>query len=372
MIEFEKNILETLTSYLLRNNWIQSFPGASSFSIWNHDRFPDLEITLPIASQHKRTKYLVSDALEQLSSIGDESIEQIYKKITVKDHDQVSLRAIASDVSEGSINFEDGLNLYTSTQNIFKDICKSLPKFEEKSKHIAAFFNNFNMGQTQIGSFVINLNSPLYNANEKESMSGLESDSSLGRKINTQLFRKLESISNILNENSTESKYTAELLTLGISKNTSESIIKLFGNKSHRDIDFSVNWSEKEDIPATFNKKIVLHSSNAEKLRKYNSALEHKKNDKSVALTGQIESLSREYKNDIGKAKLRTKFKNKDVSISFSIADELYTKVANAHAKKYPVTVNGEVTSISKSKRLYATFTEVYSINVKENGELDI
>ncbi|TOL43499.1 hypothetical protein CGH96_25520, partial [Vibrio parahaemolyticus] len=78
------------------------------------------------------------------------------------------VRAIADDVQNGSIPFDDGIKLLSSAYKLLKHCSSKIQKFKNKSKHLGSYYNHIGMGQTQIGSYVVAIHSPLYRVNSEE------------------------------------------------------------------------------------------------------------------------------------------------------------------------------------------------------------
>lgn len=364
--------LPQIISYLYANGWVKNSIIRDTFQTWLHPSHVDYEVTLPISEGHKRYQSLLIDALEQLSEIEKIDRDIICKKIIMPSYDKIFFRVIADDVNDGKIPFEDGLELYHSAYRLIKEASLKVKSFKDKSKHLSKFKNSLSMGQTQVGSFVISIESPLYRVPSIENMELFSSDSSLGRMINILLFESLRDINNLVEKNSSDEEISNALINQGISKPVCDSLMNIFGDKSHRDFELNIDWSTKEALDKQYFKPIIVHSRNAPKIAHVRNLLESKKEDKSICLSGQIEDLHRSYNDSVGKAKLRTKLRGKDVSVIFSVSEEVYPQIAQAHVKKYSVKISGDVTSFKSSKRIIARFDDVDDIEINSNIELGV
>ncbi|WP_444886483.1 hypothetical protein [Microbulbifer sp. JMSA008] len=378
MISMEDVSLADLERYLTSKGWLKVDALGTSFEIWVFPGLSMYEITLPVNEGHKRFRTLVDDALSQLCSKESLGYEELIRKIISPTFDRMLVRVVAGDVSKGRIPFNEGIDLYSSTFDLLKDSARCLHKFKDKQKHILAFKSEVMMGQTQVGSYIISLDSPLYEIGDSEVSGMFDQGKSLGRLINEKTFDKVRFISEFLDDcelNADESKFDEfelhELTSKGITNTVCDSLLKLFGVKSHRDLELTFEWSPKEDIDESYKKSVFLSSKSSTKIRTLGELLKNRRKEASVTLVGNIEDLHRRYKDEDGRAKLKTKYKNREVGITFDVAKEIYDEIVGAHSKKYAVQITGEVHSFLSSKKMIAKFNSIEDIQIKKNGDLD-
>ncbi|TOL35056.1 hypothetical protein CGH99_22350, partial [Vibrio parahaemolyticus] len=82
-------------------------------------------------------------------------------------------------------------------------------------KHLGSYYNHIGMGQTQIGSYVVAIHSPLYRVNSEEEPKLFDSNTSLGRMINKLFYSKLAKVSSVFALESDIDVITQKLLELG-------------------------------------------------------------------------------------------------------------------------------------------------------------
>ena len=296
----------------------------------------------------------------------------LVNKIFPQNFDAITVRAIGNDVEHGSIPFEDGLKLLTASHKLLKHCSRSLRKFKNKNKHLNSYFNHIGMGQTQIGSYIVSIHSPLYRVNTNDEPELFENNVSLGRMINKSFYSKISKLSKIVNGDTNPEKVIEDLLYIGVDKKDCDSLIDIFGHQSHRDIEININWSPKETIEERYLTSIQLYSRNVQKIVDFRDALKRIKVEKNIKLSGEIENLHRGYDEELGTAKLRTKYRDKEISVSFTISEEEYPRIANAHVNKKIVTLTGELEVIIIDQRVTANFKSLAELSVCENLEFDL
>ena len=146
------------------------------------------------------TKCCCPIALEELSECLNISQEELMRNISPLNFDAIKVRAIAGDVEDGSIPFDDGLKLLFSSYKLLKSCSKKIQKFKNKNKHLSSYYSNIGMGQTQLGSYVVSLHSPLYRVGTSEESELFDGNVSLGRMINKMFYAKLAKVSAVFSE----------------------------------------------------------------------------------------------------------------------------------------------------------------------------
>ena len=361
--------LNDVTKYLAGNGWHKSSEIRDTFQIWHSREFPESEVTLPLSEDHKRYDALLLDTIEELSAYLKVSHEALIKQISPQDFDAIMVRAIAYDVQNGSIPFDDGIKLLSSSYQLLKHCSRKIQKFKNKNKHLGSYYNNIGMGQTQIGSYVVAIHSPLYRVNSEEEPTLFCSNSSLGRMINKLFYSKLAKVSSVFERESDIESITQKLLELGVDKKDCDALLDIFGLKTHRDIEIKVNWSSKESIEEKYQSLISFYSKDAQKIVEYREVLKAKKTEKSIQLSGEVADLHRGYDDDLGRAKLRAKYQNREVSVSFTVSEDLYPVIAHAHVEKKIVTLTGELEVIKVDNRVSANFKSLSDCQLCENLE---
>ncbi|NEX87463.1 hypothetical protein G4923_01870 [Aeromonas rivipollensis] len=361
--------LNDVTKYLAENGWHKSSEIRDTFQIWHSHEFPESEVTLPLSEDHKRYDALLLDTIEELSVYLKVPHDALIKQISPLDFDAIMVRAIADDVQNGSIPFDDGIKLLSSSYQLLKHCSSKMKKFKNKNKHLGSYYSHIGMGQTQIGSYVVAIHSPLYRINSDEEPNLFDSTSSLGRIINKLFYSKLSKVSSVFERESDIEMINQKLLELGIDNKDCDALIDIFGFKSHRDIEIKVNWSSKEFIEEKFHNPISLYSRDAQKIVEYREVLKAKKTEKSIQLSGEVADLHRGYDDDLGRAKLRAKYHGREVSVSFTVSEDLYPIIAMAHVDKKVLTLTGELEVLKMKNRMSANFKSLFDCQVCENLE---
>lgn len=362
--------LINVITFLSQNGWFKAFELRDAFQVWHSHEFSNSEVTLPLNENHKRYDMLLSETLDELSENLRLSKTTLIKHISPASYDSIMVRAIAEDVDDGTIPFEDGMKLLRSSFNLLKNCSTKIEKFKHKNKHLNNYFNDICMGQTKIGSYIVTIKSPLYRVESNDEPKLFDSDLSLGRRITTIFYHKLFEISEIFSNESNADIIIKKLLKLNIDKMDCDALIDIFGFKSHRDIEIKFNWSAKEPVAEKYNNSISLRSNDIQKIIDYRECLKTKNSQPNIELSGEIADLHRDYNDETGRARLKTKYQEREISVIFNVNEELYSEIANAHVNKKSVTLTGELETMKINNKITANFKSLTKWVVCENIEI--
>jgi hypothetical protein len=159
--------IDMIKEFLSDHNW-HCLKKYDSFSVWNLKNNPTFktDIRLPINSNNE-----YADDIDL--------IEEAINKQPITSFSKISFRVISNDVKEGNIPLDEGINLISNVKNFIENIAKatetrktSFPSY--KSKNIIDFMGSIQLGQTEIGSYVVNLHYPIQTIRTFDSINNIQ------------------------------------------------------------------------------------------------------------------------------------------------------------------------------------------------------
>lgn len=161
-------ITEDFNKYLLSKGWRLSSKISGLANIWRFQDDDSYEILQPTSYELKDFYNRVNDLINVLCDIENKSKSEIIKEIDNISNDIISLRVIHDDVANGEIPFSDGILLFNKAKELMLSAARSAikPQRERYSgknpETVEHFFNSLKLGQTEVGSYVLNLVAPIY------------------------------------------------------------------------------------------------------------------------------------------------------------------------------------------------------------------
>jgi hypothetical protein len=178
--------IDMIKEFLSDHNW-HCLKKYDSFSVWNLKNNPTFktDIRLPINSNNEYADDidLIEEAINKLAILFNSNFEFILQSIINKQpitsFSKISFRVISNDVKEGNIPLDEGINLISNVKNFIENIAKatetrktSFPSY--KSKNIIDFMGSIQLGQTEIGSYVVNLHYPIQTIRTFDSINNIQ------------------------------------------------------------------------------------------------------------------------------------------------------------------------------------------------------
>lgn len=137
--------------------------GISIYQKYIGDQF--YQITIPASRAFSDYDFSIRRVIQTLSETEGKSEEQLILELLNPMSDILRVRHISNEVENGSILFEDAINLYENAKKLLLDATLDVYNFKRIHKgrppeEVQQFINKCRYGQTEIGSYVISLVCP--------------------------------------------------------------------------------------------------------------------------------------------------------------------------------------------------------------------
>lgn len=158
-----------LATYLCAHNWRLDEHYEDRESFWSYE--PDLqsgyELLLPLKTEFRDYALRVSEALETLEIVERRSRNDILKDIVTAIFDVVRVRVDSPRFHDGSIGLDDSVALFENARKMVTSAARSA--YQPRAQFItgmpdqvADYVRKVRVGQTERGSYVVNILSPLF------------------------------------------------------------------------------------------------------------------------------------------------------------------------------------------------------------------
>ena len=313
--------LSNIREYLIKTGWTCDGELSNKGTIWhfNQIKYPDAEIILPSHNRIKDYADRIVILIKELSAVEDESPDFLIKRIENYSSDLVEIRVIHADVTEGSIPLDDGVMLY---QNIREMLASAALSTITKQKNFSGrkpedaqeYLRVVRFGQTEVGSYIVNVISPL---NQKNIIQDEIVTSSFSRLVTQTLAKSLNALNSIesqindLNEdqilnNSNHNDIFERIVDKGVSSNLCDALIGLTGVDKNRGFEITLMASEIIPHENDINVSIHFSSNIVSLLEKASNYYKENYVITGVTLTGQIKKLEREANKENGSVTIQT------------------------------------------------------------------
>lgn len=377
-LDFSSIMPSMVESLIASFGWEKKKSFPSRVNVW-HYKSQNEAIWVPQQSIFSDYEDCIKKIIKQLSARHELSEVEITEQLKQYYYhkDLMKIRVISDDVNDGKIQYNDGTDIYNSLKEIIKGSMRAVSGITKANKDL--FNTDCSLGQTDIGSYIVNIYCPIIETPDDHEQSQLPSigSSGIGRQINQKTFKRLEYINNLLSSinNDVNDNVVAALVEQGFTKKECQAVENLFGSKGHRDWEIKFIWSKvcKHDTTTSIVRFDHQKSTAAHKLVKKISSLGESKSK--VTLQGRILGLERDYNDQLGSVKFITEIEGKDRKVTVHLNESDFKVAHSANDIRSLVSVTGELTETQAGKRKYYQIHDINKFTLyspPENLQLDI
>ena len=245
----EKNIqqfIPKLHQYLTQQGWRKTKEN-EVLSIWNKSENPTLATLLRLPKV--RTEPFDDDveflwvALEKLAGYFDSTPEYLVQAVIahkpVAKQGKVSIRIIGDEVNDGALPFMESLTLLPSVKKLLESFAKSAKALKPKhtnyqSKEVRDFIDTLKLGQTEKGSFILNV---IYPIEEPITANTDLHPMSFAECVQSRMVTALSQLNHQLN---TPQETLGDLVNSGVSADLCDALAAMTGTKGNNDVEIKL------------------------------------------------------------------------------------------------------------------------------------
>lgn len=357
--------------YLKSKNWSNP-SNLEKVSLWYNPEQTD-GISLPLnESEDDKSNYLrhIWNALSDLSDIEKRSIEQIIDDILVTYEDKIYIRVQDKSVKDGTIPLSDGVLLFRNAEDFIHSIALSAKhpkvnyKANEGGKSVKEFMSNVRLGQTSIGSYIIELSYPVENIKgDQIENKELTTPFSFSRGVTHNLLKSIKKLKETVKKFDRDPTIFAPLITEGVSYNLCNALAGLSGINKQRNVEISLKAGNIIDN-ALENDFIIKFTPN--EIDVVDIAAKYYRDEfilPKADMIGTIVSNTSSHLEQGGFILLNTSIQGKNRTIRVDLNAEQYQIALKAHSEGKKAKCIGTELHINKKKGRLQTLTSFSILN---------
>ena len=360
-------------AYLIATGWTDDGDVANLATIWHRpsEEQSNSELLLPRERVARDYEDRVADLVFELGRFEEREPDEIVESIARLSVDLISVQVMHSDVEVGTIPLDDGVLLNEKardlmTSAVLSAISKRRHFLGNHPPEASEYLHGLRLGQTRIGSYVINVIAPL----EARPPHQVEVDSSsFARQVTRNLAGALTALSDAANQfgQSNDMKAFDSAVEKGASANMCDALLGFSGvNRSRA---FSILIAPAPSDPIPINSPLV-HKFDQVAIEAIRQAADYFKENyvlRDQVITGYVKRLDRPRGVEIGDVLITATLSGdieKNVSVELSALD--YLEAIHAHEGKLLVECRGDVHISPRAAKLL----EATGFRVIRNGDL--
>lgn len=347
--------VEQLHAYLQSKQWHEDGKIRSVATIWHRSDDEDSEILVPWPSAKD---YLprIRQALSSIAAYEKRLASGVVRDVQRLLSNVISVRVIHDDTSDGTIPINDGVLLIAKAKELLSAAAHSVYARRRQfaggtPKEAKAYLETLMLGQTEIGSYVVNVIAP---TKPVISMDARTTEAvSLGNAITLNLVTSLEALENasVAYEEVGDLKAFDVAVLAGASSNMCDALLGFSGEKHHRTFEITVTGTSGpmfENEP----KKFAFDSRHVELLERVSAYYKDDYVLPQRRLTGYITKLSRPKDETSGTIIIDSTLGDIERKVRIELTGDDYHMAVLAHDNSKLVRVEGDVHIKSKSANL--------------------
>lgn len=334
-------------SYLKGQGWVREVDLGDRGVVYTDSK--GKELFAPGSSHLRDYARSVSALVATVAESEDRDELAVYRDLVSADRDLIRFRAPEAE-EDGSIDLVRGVDLVQQSKDVvLAAACStvSAQRFFRSGSNAKAneYLQTVKLGQTEQGSFVVTLYSPvpptLEGSNQASLWPEIESEP-FGRQVTRTLVNAMSALLDAVAEVGRGSDIEAfeRVVSKGVSANLCSAVSKFISDGEG--LDFSLSWARTRPTSELRFRRLFSHSD-AQILAEAARVLKDRQAFRNEVLSGYITGLNREMAPTEGRVKLKTFVEGSPRSVSVELPSELYSRAIEAHESKAEVKIEGDL-----------------------------
>lgn len=354
---------EQVEAYLHSKDWNLDGKLRNVATIWHRDAEMDAEVFVPLSSA-KDFRQRLRDALASIAAFEERAIADVLADIKKMFVNIITVRVIHSDTKDGTIPINDGVLLIAKAKDLLTAAAQAV---FAKRKHYTRgapkdakdYLDTLLLGQTEIGSYVVNVIAPVQQnatllVSEDKNEESTADAVPLSQAITASLVTGLGALSKagLAYEERGKLSVFDEAVHSGASANMCDALLGFSGSNRNRTFEVMVS-SVAGPLFDSEPKKFEFEDKHIQLLKTVSEYYKENYVIKERRLTGHITKLQRKKGESSGTITIDSELGDVgDRKVKVDLAGDDYHLAVLAHDSKKMVRVYGDVQIKSKSAQL--------------------
>lgn len=346
---------DQLEAYLHHKQWFQDGKIRGIATVWHQPADEEAEVVVPLAYA-KDFQPRLREALAAIAFFEKREVREVQSQISRLFANVITVRVIHADTSDGTIPMSDGVLLITKAKELMLAAAVSIYSKKKQftgaaPKSAKAYLDTLLLGQTEIGSYVVNLIAPVQTNTVLTNTTA--NVVPFAQAITSNLVTSLEAIAKASStyEQNGDLKVFDDAVQAGASSNMCDALLGFSGINHNRAFEITVTASAGPLFKSE-PRKFDFSSKHIELLEKVSNYYKDDYVLRERRLIGHIVKLSRPKDQSSGTITINSIVGDTQRNVRVELAGDDYHTAVLAHDNSRLVRVNGDVHIKSKSAHL--------------------
>ena len=305
------------------------------------------EILVPMSSRFADYTLRLGQMITILADTEEREREAVLRDLSLSDVDLVRVRLLESR-NDGSIPLDAAAAMIPQSRDMLLAAACSAARPQRafragRIKEANDYVTTVRLGQTERGSFVINLLSPVPPALQPE-LTPNPSDEPFPRKVMHKLVSGLQATREAVDLANRDSdiRLFEERVPDGVSANLCAAVGEMLGKVSNGGIDVSVSWALTRLRPRE-RVHVQFDEIDAPILEEASRVLKERQERPDERIEGYVTSLARQRSDYEGNVRIKGVIDGSISSVRIDFAPEDYSQVVDAHDRRLVISLEGDL-----------------------------
>jgi hypothetical protein len=348
-----------LIAYLRAKGWRQELEIPNKGTIWALDE--DYELTLPTRRELGDYVLRISEVLHTLARAEDRSELDVLRDIQATTSDLIRVRVSNQSAEAGALPLEEAVRFVAYTRDMMlAAACAAIEKrsvyAKRKPQQAMDYLNHVQMGQTERGSFVLTILSPVTPELRpaQGSLLDTEPEDPYERRVTRILMDSLSALDIAARDATLHSNMDPfqNAVERGVSANLCDALVGLSAVSSGDNLDMQISWSRTRPVSPTIPARVLFGSDTIQVVEEAARMFREVAPSEDCEVTGFVLASDRGVEEVEGDIKLDAYVDGKFHRVSIPLGPAEYSVALRAHDERRVVTCIGDLVKQGRGYRL--------------------
>lgn len=353
-----------VAAYLRAKGWQKEADIGDKGSLWLLRRASDgteFDVTLPTKRELKDYPLRMAEVLRGLADAENRCELDVLTDVQTTTADLIRVRAPSPDAENGTLLFDDAVTFVERSRDmLLAAACAAIDKravyAKRKAQQAMDYLSHARMGQTERGSFVLTILSPV--APELRPAQGalfpIEHEAPYERQVTQTLMESLKALDDAANAAAARGEMTAfqEAVRYGVSANLCDAVVGLSEVSRGEGLDIQVAWSRTRPVNSAVPSRVLLGDDRIPLIEEAARRFRESAPLDDVEIVGVVRALARDPTAVEGDISIIGPVEGQTRRVVVSLGPESYSQAGRAHDERKAVRCTGDLLKEGQSYRL--------------------
>jgi len=361
----DKSVLHSLKplemiAYLRVKGWKQEFEIKNKGSLWALNE--DYDVTLPARRELGDYTLRMSEVLRTVAQAEDRSELDVLRDIQTTTSDLIRIRVSNQFAEAGALPLEEAVRFIECTRDMMlAAACATVEKrpvyAKRKSQQAMDYLNHAQMGQTERGSFVMTVLSPVtpeLRPAQQPLLPGIEPEPPFERQVTKTLMGSLDSLNSAALGATLISDLGPfqEAVNQGVSANLCDAVVGLSSVGSGDGLDMQISWARTRPIDSGLPERVRFESDTVRVIEEASRMFREFAPLEDYEVAGFVLASERGATDPEGNIRLDAYIDGGMHRVTVQLGPEDYSAALKAHDERKFVTFTGDLVKQGRGYRL--------------------